>query len=294
MNRPKMTRHLTRRDLRKSVYVVPSLFTIGNIFCGFYAVINCLKAVQSASDPKLAITFFDHAALAIGFAYFLDGLDGRIARLTGATSEFGVELDSIADVISFGIAPAILAFTWGYGNLAGYEQLAWGISFFFLICGALRLARFNVLARAPRFDTPGTTPKLDKRYFVGLPIPAAAGLVAAIVYFNPDPIPGTGGVTRNWILLGVVLALSILMVSTFRYASFKDMGPRSKQPFLVIPFMAALFASIYFFSRYMLLVLALIYVLHGPILKIWGMFSRKRRLPADAQSADPATLAEDS
>lgn len=289
MNRQKMASQFTRRNFRKSVYVVPSLFTLGNIFCGFYSVINSLKAYQSFQDTSIATAFFDHAALAIGIAYLLDGLDGRIARLTGATSEFGVELDSIADVISFGIAPAVLAYSWGYGNLAGYEQLAWGVSFFFVICGALRLARFNVLARSPRFESPGTTPKLDKRYFVGLPIPAAAGLTAAFIYFDPAQLPGPGGVTRNWILLVVVLTLSILMVSTFRYASFKDMGPRSKQPFLVIPFMAALIFSVYFYSRWMLLSLAIIYVAHGPVLKIWALFNRARRI-----APDPNPISEDS
>lgn len=282
MNTKKMRSQLARRDFRKSVYIVPSLFTIGNIFCGFYAVINSLKAYQSFKQPEIALTFFDHAALAIGIAYLLDGLDGRIARLTGATSEFGVELDSIADVISFGIAPAVLAYTWGYGNLAGYERLAWGISFFFLICGALRLARFNVLARAPRFDAPGTSPKLDKRYFVGLPIPAAAGLIAAFIYFKPEQISGTSGITRNWLLLSIVLLVSILMVSTFRYASFKDMGPRSKQPFLVIPLMAALTFSIIVYSRWMLLLLAIAYVSHGPLLKIWGLVNRTRRVTSDS------------
>ena len=123
-------------EVCKGVYVIPSLFTIGNIFCGFYAVINSLKAYQVLNDPGLAKVLFNNASVAIGIAYLLDGLDGRIARLTHATSEFGVELDSIADVISFGIAPAVLAYTWGYGNLPGHEQLAWGVSFFFLICGA--------------------------------------------------------------------------------------------------------------------------------------------------------------
>jgi CDP-diacylglycerol--serine O-phosphatidyltransferase len=280
---------LAQRDFRKTVYVLPSLFTIGNIFCGFYAVINSLKAYQFFADPKISTPLFDNAALAIGIAYLLDGLDGRIARLTGATSEFGVELDSIADVISFGIAPAVLAYTWGYGNLAGYEQLAWGVSFFFLICGALRLARFNVLARAPRFDTPGKTPKLDKRYFVGLPIPAAAGLAAAFVYFNPHQLSGASGITRNWILMVVVLTLAILMVSTFRYASFKELGPRSKQPFLFIPVMAALVFSIYFYSRWMLLLLAVVYVAHGPVLKIWGLVNRPRRV-----APEPTPISEDS
>src|SRR6185436_2162669 len=117
-----------------------------------------------------------------------DGLDGRIARMTKATSDFGVELDSIADVLTFGIAPAVLAYTWGYGTTPGLERLGWGVSFFFLICGALRLARFNVMARAPRFAASGVSPKLDKRYFVGLPIPAAAGLLAAVIHFSPRPL----------------------------------------------------------------------------------------------------------
>lgn len=277
MSEHQVTSRLSRRGIRKGIYIVPSLFTIGNIFCGFYAVINSLKACQNNQHPDLVASFFENAALAIGLAYLLDGLDGRIARLTGATSEFGVELDSIADVISFGIAPAVLAYTWGYGNLPGAEKLGWGVSFFFLICGALRLARFNVLARAPRFETPGTTPKLDKRYFVGLPIPAAAGLTAAIVYFNPQQLPGSDGVTRNWILLGVVLLVSILMVSTFRYASFKDLGPRSHQPFLMFPLMAVLIFSIYYYSRWMFLLMAIVYVSHGPILKIWGLLNRFRR-----------------
>lgn len=271
------TSPLTRRGIRKGIYVVPSLFTIGNIFCGFYAVINSLKAGQHNQDPGLVEAFFENAALAIGLAYLLDGLDGRIARLTGATSEFGVELDSIADVISFGIAPAVLAYTWGYGNIPGAEKLGWGVSFLFLICGALRLARFNVLARAPRFETPGTTPKLDKRYFVGLPIPAAAGLTAAFVYFHPAQLAGANGITRNWILMAVVLLVSILMVSTFRYASFKDMGPRSQQPFLVFPLLAILFFSIYYYSRWMFLLMAIVYVSHGPLMKLWGMLNRFRR-----------------
>lgn len=267
-----------RRGIRKGIYVIPSLFTIGNIFCGFYAVINSFKACQNNEHPLVAATFFENAALAIGLAYLLDGLDGRIARLTGATSEFGVELDSIADVISFGLAPAVLAYTWGYGNIPGSEKLGWGVSFLFLICGALRLARFNVLARAPRFETPGTTPKLDKRYFVGLPIPAAAGLTAAIIYFNPYQLSGSGGLTRNWILMGVVLLVSVLMVSTFRYASFKDLGPGSHQPFLVLPLMAMLIFSIYYYSRWMFLLMAIVYVAHGPIMKIWGLLNRFRRV----------------
>ncbi len=266
-----------RKGIRKGVYVVPSLFTIGNIFCGFYAVIHSMKGYQLLGDTAQAKMHFDYAALAIGIAYLLDGLDGRIARLTDATSEFGVELDSIADVISFGLAPAVLAFTWGYGNLQNHDQIAWAVSFFFLICGALRLARFNVLSRAPRFEAPGATPKLDKKYFVGLPIPAPAGLIAAVVHFMPTPLTGDAAETKNWLILGIVLTLAVLMVSTFRYASFKDFGPQSNHPFLVIPFLAALIICIVLFSQWTLLILATIYCSHGVILKLWSMIARPRK-----------------
>src|SRR5262245_47411018 len=140
-----------RRGIKRGIYIIPSAFTIGNILCGFYAVINSLKGYQALPHTEHATQLFDHAAQAIGIAVLLDSLDGNIARMTKTTSEFGVELDSIADVLSFGIAPALLAYTWGYGSTHGLERFAWGVSFFFLICGALRLARFNVMARAPRF-----------------------------------------------------------------------------------------------------------------------------------------------
>ena len=266
-----------RVGIRKGVYIIPSLFTIGNIFCGFYAVINAMKAYQVIDQPEAVAPLFNSASIAIGIAFVLDGLDGRIARMTKASSEFGVELDSIADVISFGFAPAMLAFTWGYGNLSGHDQLAWAVSFFFLICGALRLARFNVLARAPRFEQPGATPKLDKKYFVGLPIPAAAGMIAAIIHFIPAPMVGAGQARLAWFLLFIVFILALLMVSTFRYTSFKDIGPRSNQPFIVIPVLTALIGSIYLYSEWMLLIMAAVYVLHGPVMKIAGLASRSRK-----------------
>ncbi len=177
-----------RKGIRRGIYLIPSTFTMGNILCGFYAVVDSLKGYQSIHNPERAAELFDHAAVAIGIAFLLDGLDGRIARMTKTTSEFGIELDSIADVLSFGIAPALLAYAWGYGSTPGIERLAWGVSFFFLVCGALRLARFNVLARAPRFTSTGTSPKLNKRYYVGLPIPSAAALIAALAHFGPRPI----------------------------------------------------------------------------------------------------------
>jgi CDP-diacylglycerol--serine O-phosphatidyltransferase len=290
-----------RHGIRRGIYLVPSAFTIGNILCGFYAVVNSIKGYQSLSDPQSAAHFFDNAALAICWAWLLDGLDGRIARMTGATSDFGVELDSVADVVSFGVAPAVLAYTWGYGSTPGLEHLAWGVSFFFLICGALRLARFNVQARAPRFAVPGASPKLDKRYFVGLPIPAGAGLIAAIVHGRQIPIAATyfqgesaGDLSEariyTWALLVIVAALAVLMVSTIRYTSFKSVGPRSNRPFIILPLLSLVVAGIWFYSRWVLLLIAASYVLHGPLLKLWNLLNRQRRPLRGTEDQPPSPV----
>jgi CDP-diacylglycerol---serine O-phosphatidyltransferase len=277
-----------RRGIRRGIFIIPSAFTIGNILCGFYAVINSMKGYQLLDQPTLAAHMFNNAASAIGYAVLLDSLDGRIARMTRTTSEFGVELDSIADVLSFGIAPAVLAYTWGYGSTPGMERIAWGVSFFFLICGALRLARFNVMARAPRFAQGGKTPKLDKRYFVGLPIPAAAGLLAAVIHFTPKPINSYRAseveLYSYFLMLGMV-TLAILMVSTFRYTSFKNVGLKRNKPFIILPLLSLMVAGILFYSQWVLLILAALYVSHGPLLKAWGLINRFRRPVAKVDEA---------
>jgi CDP-diacylglycerol---serine O-phosphatidyltransferase len=282
-----------RKGIRRGIYLIPSTFTMGNILCGFYAVVDSLKGYQSIHNPERAAELFDHAAVAIGIAFLLDGLDGRLARMTNATSEFGIELDSIADVLSFGIAPALLAYAWGYGSTPGIERLAWGVSFFFLVCGALRLARFNVLARAPRFTSTGTSPKLNKRYYVGLPIPSAAALIAALAHFGPRPINSydpSQTQLLSWLLLVLVVILAILMVSTLRYASFKDLGVRSSSPFIALPFLAAIVASIWFYSRWVLLILAIAYVAHGIVSKIWSLLRRLRRPWTGDETSQTASI----
>ena len=286
-----------RRGIRRGIYIIPSAFTIGNILCGFYAIVNSIKGYQPNQSPERMAMLFDHATQAIGIAWLLDGLDGRIARMTNATSEFGVELDSIADVVTFGVAPAVLAYTWGYGSTPGLERLAWGVSFFFLICGALRLARFNVTARAPRFNLPGSSPKLDKRYFVGLPIPASAGMLAAIIHFAPYPIsryPAAQEKAYSLILLVGMALLAVLMVSTFRYASFKDLGIKTNKPFFILPLLSVLVAGIWFYSEWVLLVMAALYVTHGPLMKLWSLLQRLIRRgvePAAQEKEDPSTSA---
>jgi CDP-diacylglycerol--serine O-phosphatidyltransferase len=173
--------------------------------------------------------------------------------------------------------------------------VAWGISFFFLICGALRLARFNVMARAPRFAQSGNTPTSDKRYFVGLPIPAAAGMLVSVIHFVPAPLWSQVGEQQHyysWLLLAGMAILAILMVSTVRYLSFKNVSLRSNKPFITLPLLSLVVAGIWFYSQWVLLATVTCYVIHGPLLKLWGFINRLRRpLPkVDDSSAPPASI----
>lgn len=234
-----------RRRLGRSVFVLPSLFTVGNIFCGYYAILLTMHGN------------YDQAAYAIGIAIILDMLDGRIARLTNSASGFGLQLDSLADVISFGVAPSILALVWGLSSVD--QRLAWIAAFTFTICGAMRLARFNVQAT-------------NLKHFVGLPIPAGGGTIAALVHFVVNPIISPLG--SNLMVAGVFF-LSFLMISTIRYSSFKHMtfGKKSHLTILVI---ALLVALIFFLSRPTLLALAIAYAISGPIARLYSAVRRRR------------------
>src|SRR5262245_10923160 len=216
MNERRQPRRIRdRAHIHRSLSIVPSLFTIGNIFCGYYSIISTLRGN------------WDFAAVLIGIGYILDGLDGRIARLTKTTSEFGVQLDSLADIVTFGVAPAILAFNWGFGANEGISgstkhilQFGTVASFAFVVCGALRLARFNLQAKKP-------TDSSSKRYFVGLPIPAGAGMIAAVVHFFKTPTLMIGSALL-WAFL--ILLLAFLMISTVRYFSFKEFDVHKGRP----------------------------------------------------------------
>ena len=190
------TKNPERRGLRKGIYLIPSVFTAANILMGFYAVMAGVRAFQfvgngTPADLQQAAGYLDTAAKAIGWALLFDMLDGRIARMTKTTTEIGVQLDSMADIVTFGLAPAVLAYVWGYGATlqegSGLHSLAWFLSFMYLMCGGFRLARFNVQASRPRILAEGLV-KTDKKNFVGLPIPVAGGLIAAIIHFAPVPL----------------------------------------------------------------------------------------------------------
>ena len=291
-----------RRGLRKGVYLVPSAFTAANIGMGFFAVMASLRGFQwlAGAEPNFvaAQAHFDNAAMAIGGALFFDMLDGRIARMTKTTTEIGIQLDSIADVVSFGVAPALLAYVWGYGaSLAegsNLHRLAWFISFMYLMCGAFRLARFNVQSSRPRILAEGTI-KVDKKSFVGLPIPVAGGLIAAIVHFTPAPLV-TFGTDRariySVLLMLLVGTLSVMMVSTLRFSSFKTVGTGSRSMRTII-FVLAVLMLILLYSQYVLLGIVLASIFHGLLSRVVGMFWRRGE-SADAKiEANPVSRSGD-
>jgi len=244
-----------RRRLGRTVFILPSIFTVGNIFCGYYAIISTMHAN------------YDQAAQAIGIAFILDALDGKIARLTNSATDFGVQLDSLADVISFGIAPSILAFFWALANVD--HRLGWIAAFTFAICGAMRLARFNIQSG-------------NLKHFVGLPIPAGGGTIAAIIHFVQQP-PGRIGAA---ILVAIVFMLSFLMISTFKYSSLKNLT-LGRKSHLTILILALLVALIYNYSGWTLLVLAVTYTGSGPAVRLYSLVRRRRRATEEIQLHDP-------
>ncbi|MGC2197985.1 MAG: phosphatidylcholine/phosphatidylserine synthase [Terriglobales bacterium] len=268
--------HPPRRQ-RKGMYILPSLFTTGNLAAGYYAILQTMHGTVAEA------WHFDFAAKAIGFAVLFDGLDGRIARMTKTSSDFGRELDSLADVITFGVAPALLAYMWGFHLLPTwvYPELRTKLgqfgavaSFLFLVAGASRLARFNIMVN-PQPSNPG---RPDKKYFVGMPIPAGAGVIAAVVHFTLGTPLDSPSMVITWLLL--VLTVAYLMVSTWRFYSFKDIHFSSRQPFRVMMLLAAIFVSIWFWSRWVLFGIAIIYMFSGVWWRLQWIIRRKPRPPA--------------
>lgn len=267
-----------RRRPSKGMYILPSLFTTANMALGFYAMLEVLHAT--------AVDFWhlDNAAIAIGFAVLFDGIDGRIARMTGTSSDFGRELDSLADAITFGVAPAMLAWTWGFHLMPTVllTQGQWQIkltqlgavaSFLFLIAGASRLARFNITTN-PQPSNPG---RPGKKYFVGMPIPAGAGVIAAVVHYDGgDPLVSMYTAIA-W--LAMVTTVGYLMVSTWRFYSFKDIDFRSQHPFRLIVLLGGVFALIFFFSRRVLFGMALLYMASGVFWRLQWIFRKRPGSP---------------
>jgi len=272
-----------RKGIKKGLYLIPTAFTAANVLMGFLSIMATLRGYQFLSNPTFesilrATNEFDKAAIFIGWATLFDALDGRVARMTKTTTEIGVQFDSIADVLTFGIAPAVLAFSWGYGATFSYGTPLYNIglfiSFMYLMCGSFRLARFNVQASRPRPLSEGTA-KVDKKHFVGLPIPPAAALVAAMVHYSPTPLAALVPVKAFWyscFLITLMAILGLLMVSTIKYTSFKSIGTGKKHIRLILV-MAAFAMLIWLYSRYALLAIVLIYVLHGVVIKAFSILT---------------------
>jgi len=263
------------RNPRRGMYVLPSLFTAGNIGAGYYAITQSVQG--SAADPG----YFKRAALAIGFAVLFDGLDGRIARMTNTTSDFGKELDSLADVITFGVAPSILAYIWGFRMLPPMLYPAMRerilhigvfVCFLFLICGATRLARFNISIN-PQPRNPG---RPGRKYFVGMPIPAGAGVLAAVIYFFDGSPIDDPRMSILWLCL--ILGTGFLMVSSWRFWSGKEINLGDRHPFRLLAILTTMGVLLLMYSEWMLIIIALGYLVSGVLARLAYSWSRERRL----------------
>ena len=248
-----------RARFRRGAYLIPSLFTTGNLLCGYIAVVRSIQGE------------FEWAAIALFIAALLDRLDGWVARLTGTTSDFGVQFDSLADVISFGIAPALLAYVWALSALPKPFSLA---PFLYLVTSAARLARFNIQA-----------PMQDKRYFVGLPTPAAACAIAACVYYDPgrvaDPITA-------FLVMFLVVTLSVLMISKVRYRSFKEIDLRRRVPWIVVILVALVYFAIAGYPSAVALFLSFAYLLSGLVPRLRPAGQKEPRVvPAGGRDGRP-------
>lgn len=293
------------RRLRKGMYLLPSLFTTANLGAGFYAI---SQAALGAADAQGAVgagganaissaaAHFNLSAIAIGFAVFFDGMDGAIARLTGTTSDFGKELDSLADVVTFGVAPAILAWVWGFFCLPvaldselrlKLVQFGAIIAFAFLTAGACRLARFNIQLN-PQPKNPG---RPGRKYFVGMPIPGGAGCLAAVVHLRLGH-----PVTAWWssiVWMAYILLCAFLMVSTWRFWSSKSIDLKSRQASRVFVLLGTILTLIWYFHRVVLFVMAITYLTSGVLSRLaYGFRRRASSAPvASPQQVSPAEAA---
>ncbi|HNQ65121.1 MAG TPA: CDP-diacylglycerol--serine O-phosphatidyltransferase [Smithella sp.] len=244
--------------MKKGIYLLPNLFTSASLFCGFYSAIASFKE------------HFVTAAIAILVSVIFDGLDGRVARLTNTTSKFGAEYDSLADVISFGIAPALLAYSW---SLSVYGKWGWVVAFLFVLCGALRLARYNIQIGI-----------IESKVFNGLPIPAAASVIATTVIFF-DYV-GAEGKFHNIFIMVFVIMISLLMVSSVKYYSFKDMSLLVRKPFTIFFWSTVLLIIIVAEPEIMFFVIILGYALSGPV---WWLikfgFGKPKAVPENKNNA---------
>tara|TARA_B100000315_G_scaffold130524_1_gene120126 strand:- start:7908 stop:8687 length:780 start_codon:yes stop_codon:yes gene_type:complete len=232
----------SKTKFKKGIFIIPSLLTIFNVFCGFYAIVAAINGR------------FYEAAVAIIIAGFFDILDGRVARLMNSSSEFGVQLDSLADIISFGLAPSILIYMW---VLKPFGRLGWMAAFLFVLCGVLRLARFNIQTQLAKSN-----------YFIGLPTPAAAGFIATTVIVTREIFSIEK--LHPLVIVGGVYLLAFLMVSTIKYRNFKNLDLRDKKPFRIFLFSVLSIYIIAAIPQVALFLMAVVYLLSGPFERVFA------------------------
>lgn len=236
--------------MKKGVYLIPNILTLCGMFFGFYSVLESIKGA------------YLYAAWAIVIANIFDGLDGWVARLTRTTTKFGIELDSLSDLVAFGVAPAVLLYKWA---LAPFERVGWAVAFLFMICGALRLARYNVQM--------GST---ESKSFTGLPIPGAAMVIATLVIFYYElweTIP-----EKNYLILILAIFLSLLMVSTLRYHGMKELSLSRRKPFSILVIIVVLFTFIVIHPSIAIFLLAMTYLFGGIIENVILLYRRRRQM----------------
>lgn len=244
---------------RKGVYLLPNLFTTGALFSGFYAIVAAMNGL------------YEQSAVAVFVAMILDGLDGRVARLTNTQSDFGAQYDSLSDCISFGVAPALVCYSW---TLSEFGKVGWMVAFFFAACAALRLARFNV-----QIET------ADKRYFTGLPSPAAAAVVAGLVWFGSGRAFDTHSMWVSITAAVLTAFCAVMMVSNVKYSSFKELDFKGRVPFVVILIIVLALAVIASYPAAFLLTLFLLYLVSGPLMALLGRTTTKSVAKADTEQS---------
>lgn len=234
--------------MKKGIYILPNTLTLCGMFCGFYAILAAFKGK------------YIHSAWAILIANIFDGMDGWVARLTNSCSKFGIQLDSLSDLVAFGVAPAVLIYSW---SLQPFGRLGWGAAFLFIICGALRLARYNV-----QMDT------TESKAFTGLPIPAAGTVVASHILFYTEiwgRLP-----EKNYFALFIAVLIAALMVSTLKFHSLKEIDLKKRKPFWLLVVIVVAFVLILMYPEIVIFILAILYVILG-ISEGYYMFQKKRK-----------------
>ena len=265
-----MKRGVVRRNLRRGVYVIPTFFTVLNLFFGFRSIVNSTRGIEAIANGRadLAVQSFEVACLSLFLAAVFDTFDGLVARQLGATSEFGKEYDSLADVVTFGCAPAVLVYAWGLHLL---HNLGGGIAFLFLVSVSLRLARFNVM-----------TGKTDYRYFVGLPSPAGALTLAAIIWYAPSPVTDD---RFAFVMLLLTAAVAFAMVSPIRYRSQKGMNLQKERSLMYIVGLALILGVASKWPREFVFVGSIAYFISGPLVRLWSIAFPSRKLSEEMLAA---------